>query len=145
MGLLSPLASLLGLEAEGLAARIKAAAVVWTLVGLFCALAVGFLIAAGYMALADIVGAISAALILAGVFLILALAVYLGSLIARRRRKRELAQRRRANEAGAFLTTAAITALPLLARTPGLLRLGLPVAAIAAIALLRGGKDPDET
>lgn len=140
MGLLSPLASLLGQEIEGLVSKARTAALVWALIGLFCALATGFLIAAGFMVLADMVGPIMAALIFAGSFLGLALIVYLGALIARSRRRQKLAERRRANETGALLTTAAITALPLLAKSPGVLRLGLPIAAIAAIALLRDGK-----
>jgi len=144
MGLLSPLASLLGLEVEGLVSKVRSAALVWSLIGLCCAIATGFLIAAGFMALADMVGAIVAALILAGGFLGLALLVYLGSLIARSRRRQRLAERRRANETGALLTTATITALPLLAKSPGVLRLGVPIAAIAALALLRDGKDEDE-
>ncbi|MVS99612.1 hypothetical protein [Devosia marina] len=144
MGLISPLASLLGLEVEGLASKAKAAALVWGLIALSCAIAIGFLIAAGFMALADIVGPIIAALILAGTFLVLALAVYLGSLIGRSHRQRELAERRRAKETSTFLTTAALTALPLLTKSPMLLRIGLPAAAIAAIALLRDNDKEDE-
>ena len=136
MGFLAPLAALLGLEVEGLTARAKSAALVYGLMALFALIAIGFLLAAGYMALADTVGAIIAALILAGAFLLLTLAVYLGSRIGRGRRQRELADRRRASETGAFLTTAAITALPLLTKSSLLLRLGLPAAAIAAFALL---------
>jgi hypothetical protein len=141
MGLLAPLAALLGLEVEGLTARAKSAIMVYGIIGFCLLIAMGFLLAAGFMALADVVGPILASLILAGGFLILALAVYLGSLIGRSRRQRKLAERRRASETGAFLTTAAITALPVLARSPLLLRLGLPAAVIAAFALLHDNKD----
>lgn len=141
MGLLVPLAALLGLEVEGLTARAKSAVMVYGIIGLCLLIAIGFLLAAGFMALADEVGPIAAALIMAGAFLVLALAVYLGSLIGRSRRQRNLAERRRASETGAFLTTAAITALPILARSPLLIRLGLPAAAIAAFALLHDNKD----
>ncbi len=141
MGLLAPLAALLGLEVEGLTARAKSAVMVYGLIGICLLIAIGFLLAAGFMALADVVGAIMASLIMAGSFLILALAVYLGSLIGHSRRQRQLAERRRASETGAFLTTAAITALPVLARSPLLLRLGLPVAAIVAFALMQDTKD----
>lgn len=141
MGLLVPLAALLGLEVEGLTARAKSAVMVYGIIGLCLLIAIGFLLAAGFMALADEVGPIAAALIMAGSFLVLALAVYLGSLIGRSRRQRNLAERRRASETGAFLTTAAITALPILARSPLLIRLGLPAAAIAAFALLHDNKD----
>lgn len=141
MGLLVPLAALLGLEVEGLTARAKSAVMVYGIIGLCLLIAIGFLLAAGFMALAGEVGPIAAALIMAGAFLVLALAVYLGSLIGRSRRQRNLAERRRASETGAFLTTAAITALPILARSPLLIRLGLPAAAIAAFALLHDNKD----
>ena len=141
MGLLAPLAALLGLEVEGLTARAKSALLVYGLIVLCLSIAVGFLLAAGFMALAGVVGAIIASLIMAGGFLILALAVYLGSLIGHGRRQRQLAERRRASETGAFLTTAAITALPVLARSPLLLRLGLPAAVLAAFALMHDNKD----
>ncbi|MBJ3783264.1 hypothetical protein [Devosia sediminis] len=137
MGLIAPLAALLGLEVEGLTARAKSAILVYGLVGLFSLVAVGFLLAAGYMALADIVGPIYSALIFAGTFLLLALAVYLGSLIGRSKRQREVAQKRRASETSALITTAAITALPIVARSPLFLKVGLPLAAVAAFAFLR--------
>lgn len=141
MGLLAPLAALLGLEVEGLAARARSAALVYGLIALFGLIAVGFLLAAAFMVLAENVGSIAAALIMGGSFMALALAVYLGSLIGRSKRQRELAERRRASETGAFLTTAAITALPMLTRSPALLKLGLPAAAIAIYALMRESKD----
>ncbi len=144
MGLISPLASLLGLEVEGLAAKAKSAILVWGLIGVFCTIAIGFLIAAGFMVLADLLGPVIAALALAGIFLVLALAVYVGSLIGRSHRQRELSERRRAKETSAFLTTAALTALPLLTKSPMLLRLGLPAAAIAAMALLHNEGNKDE-
>lgn len=137
MGLLAPLAALLGLEVGGAVNRAKAAFVVYGLMAVFFFGAVVFLLAAGYMALADVLSPIPAALIFASVFLLLTLALYLGSLIGRRRMEREAAEKRRSSETGAFFTTAAITALPMLAKSPLLLRLGLPAAAIAAITLLR--------
>ncbi|MHA6297268.1 hypothetical protein [Devosia sp. CAU 1758] len=141
MGLLANLASLFGLEVENLADRVKSTALVYGLIGLFSLVAVAFLVAAGFMTLAERVGPIQAALILAGVFLALALVVYLAALVHRNSRRRHLAERRRSHETSAVISTAAITALPLLARSPGLLKLGLPVAALAAYALLRGHKD----
>lgn len=141
MGLIAPLAALLGLEVEGVVARAKSAALVYGLIALCLLIALGFVLAASFIVLAEATGTLAAALILAGAFLVLALAVYLGSLIGRGRRQRELADRRRSSETSAFLTTAAITALPLLTKSPALLRLGIPAAAIAAIALLRDTKD----
>jgi hypothetical protein len=143
MGLIAPLAALLGLETEALLAKAKSAILAYALIGLFLLAAVIFLIAAGYMAVAEELGPILAALLFGGVFLVLALAVYLGTLIGRSRRQRQVAEKRRASESGAFLTTAAITALPLLTKSPMLLRLGLPAAAIAAIALMRNNSKHD--
>lgn len=143
MGLLAPLAALLGLEVESMAARAKTTALIYGLMGICLLIAVGFLLAAGYMALAELVGPILSALIIAGIFLLLALAAYLGSLAGRSRHQRKAAERRRSSETGAFMTTAALTALPLLARAPVALKLGLPAAAIAAFALIRDGRDKD--
>lgn len=143
MGLLAPLAALLGLEVESMAARAKTTALIYGLMGICLLIAVGFLLAAGHMALAELVGPILSALIIAGIFLLLALAAYLGSLAGRSRHQRKAAERRRSGETGAFMTTAALTALPLLARAPVALKLGLPAAAIAAFALIRDGRDKD--
>lgn len=141
MGLLAPLAALLGLEAGSLVSRAKSAAIIYGMITVFLVLAIGFLIAAGYMALADLWSPIIAALAIAGTFFVLALAVYLGTLIGNNRRKREATEKRRSTEAGAFITTAAISALPMLARSPMLLRLGIPAAVVAAaVAMLRNDK-----
>jgi len=144
MNLLMPLASLLGFEARGMVSRLRSLAVVYTIVALLCLLGLGFLIAAGFMALADIVGALNAALILGGTFLLLALAVYLGSRIGEGRHRRRLAEKRRSGEAGAFLTTAALTALPMLMRSPLIVRLGLPAAALATLVLLHEAEDDED-
>jgi hypothetical protein len=141
MGLLAPLAALLGLEVSSVVSRAKSAAIIYGLMIVFLLAGMVFLIGAGFMALADYLSPIAAALIFSGVFLLLALGLYLGSLIGRRRSEKEAAEKRRSSETGAFLTTAAITALPMLARSPLLLRLGLPAAAIAAFALLRANGD----
>jgi hypothetical protein len=42
------------------------------------------------------------------------------------------------------VTTAAITALPVLLRSPLLRTLGIPAAALAAFLLVRGGSDKTE-
>jgi len=137
LNLLMPLAGLLGLEVEGLGQRVKGLAVVYAVILIFGAIGIGFLIAAGYIALADAVGALYATLILAGVFLAVALLTLIGFSMAEANRRRRIAEKRRSSDTGAFLTTAALTALPVLARSPLMLKLGLPAAAIAAFALLR--------
>jgi len=144
MNFLSPLANLLGLEVDHLADRLKRTVIVNAVMALFGLLGAGFLVAAGYIALAQQLGALYAALIFGGAFLLLALAVYLGAQLGEGRRKRELAQKRRSSEAGAFLTTATLAALPVLLRSPLLRTLGLPAAAIAAYLLVSNSGDDGE-
>ncbi len=137
MGLIAPLAALFGLELQDVAARAKAAAILYGLMGLFLLAATIFLTVAGYIALAELFSPLIAALILSGVFLLLALALYLGTLLSKGRQRRALVERRRSSESSAFLTTAALTALPVFLKSPMIVKLGLPAAAITAIALLR--------
>ena len=137
LALLTPLAALLGIEAEHLVSRLKGLVLLYAAITLLGLTGLGFLLAAGFMLLADAVGALYASLILAGTFLLLALALYLGLAIGERRNRRGRDTRRRSSETGAFLTTAAITALPVVLRSPLLVKLGLPAAAIAAFTLLR--------
>ena len=144
MNFLAPLAGLLGLEVENLTDRIKNAVILNSIIAAFALVGIGFLLAAGYMALALEVGGIYAALIFAAVFLVLSLAVYAGMRIGQGRRERELAVRRRSSETGAFVTTAAITALPILLRSPWVRTLGLPAAALAAFLLVRNGSDGND-
>lgn len=143
MGLIASLAALFGLELENVAARARAAAIIYGLIAFFLLAAVIFLIVAAYLALADMFSPIISALIMGGMFLVLALAIYVGALIARGRERKVVAERRRSSETGAFLTTAALTALPMLLRSPLVLRLGVPAAAVAAFALLRDRSDDE--
>lgn len=144
MNFLVPLAALMGIEVSSITERVRTAIIVNALMVAFGLVGAGFLLAAGYIALAEALGAIYAALIMAAAFLVLALAVYLGSRIGEGRRRRELAEKRRSTETSAFLTTAAITALPVLLRSPALRTLSLPAAALAAYLLLRGHGDGDK-
>ena len=141
MHLLAPLAALLGIEIEAITERLRNTIIVNTVMIGLALVGVSFLVAAGFFALADLYGPIYAALILAAVFLLLALAVYLGTRIGEGRRRREVAEKRRSTETSAFVTTAALTALPVLLRSPLMRTIGLPAAAIAAYLLVRGGSD----
>ncbi len=137
MGLIAPLAALFGLEVENVVARARAAAILYGLMALFLLAAAVFLTIAGYLALADLFSPIVAALIISGIFLLLALAVYIGTLLGKGQKRRDLAERRKSSESSAFLTTAALTALPVFLRSPMIVKLGIPAAAIATLALLR--------
>lgn len=141
MHLLAPLAALLGIEVEAITERVRNTIIVNAVMIGLALVGVSFLVAAGFFALANLYGVIYAALILAAAFLLLALAVFLGTRIGESRRRRELADKRRSSETGAFVTTAALTALPMLLKSPALRTLSLPAAAIAAYLLIRGGSD----
>lgn len=143
MHLLVPLAALLGIEVEAITDRVKATILVNAAMVLFGLAGLVFLLIAGFIALGDVVGPIYAALIFGGGFLLLALAVYLGSRIGESRHRREVVKKRRSSETGAFVTTAALTALPVLLRSPLVRTLGLPAAALAAFLLVRNTGDDD--
>ena len=136
MQFLLPLAALLGIEVEAITERVRRMAMVNLAIGLLVAVALAFLLVAGYIALADVLNPIMAALIFAGVSLVLALAIYLGSRLGENRRRREIAEKRRASETSAFVTTAAVTALPSILKSPMLRTIGLPLVAAAASYLL---------
>lgn len=143
MNLLVPLAALLGIEVEAITERVKGLVIANAVMVVFGLAGAGFLIAAGYIALSDALGPLYAALIFAAVFLLLALAVYLGMQIGASRHRREIADKRRSSETSAFVTTAALTALPVLLKSPLVRTLGLPAAAIAAFMLLRNADKND--
>ena len=134
--MLAPLAALVGFEAERVASRAKSTAVTYGLMAAFGLVGIGFLVGAGYIALAAATSPLVASLIMGGVFILLALAVYLGIQIGEDRRKREAVERKHSNDTSAFVTTAALTALPALAKSPMMLRFGIP-AAIVAFLLMR--------
>jgi hypothetical protein len=67
--------------------------------------------------------------------------VFLGTRVGEGRRRRQLAEKRRSTETSAFVTTAALTALPAILRSPMARTIALPAAAIAAYLMVRGGSD----
>jgi hypothetical protein len=137
MHLLVPLAALLGIEVESITARIRNTIIVNAVMLGLAVIGAVFLLVAGFLALADLYGAIYAALILAGVFLVLALAVYLGTRIGENRHRREAAEKRKSTETSAFVTTAALTALPVVLKSPMGRAIAIPAAAVAAYLLMR--------
>ena len=141
MNLLGPLAGLLGIEIETITERVRNAVILNAAMIGFAVIGAIFLIVAGFLAVAQQLGGIYAALIFGGGFLALALAVYFGAQIGKGRRKRYVAEKRRSSETGAFVTTAALTALPVLLKSPILRNFGIPAAAVAAFFLIKGGSD----
>jgi hypothetical protein len=138
MHLLVPLAALLGIEVEEITDRIKALAIANAAIGLFGLLTLVFLLVAGFLWLSTEVGGIYASLIFAGIFLVIMLGTMLGLNIAENNRKRRVAEKRRSSETSAFVTTAALTALPVLLKSPLVRNVGLPLAAVVAAAMFIG-------
>ena len=144
MNLLTPLTALFGIEVEAITERVRNAIIVNAVMIGLALVGVSFLVAAGFFALANLYCIIYAALICAAAFLVLALAVFLGTRIGENRHRRELADKRRSSETGAFVTTAALTALPVLMKSPTMRTIGLPAIALAAYLLVRGGSGDAE-
>ena len=142
MHLLVPLAALLGIEVESITARVRNTIIVNVVMFGLALVGVVFLIVAGFLALADRYGGIYAALILAGIFIVLALAVYLGTRIGENRNRRQAAEKRKSTETSAFVTTAALTALPVVLKSPMGRAIALPAAAIGAYFLMRKQNEP---
>jgi hypothetical protein len=145
MHLLLPLASLLGLEAEDLLDRIRQNAIAWAAVALLLLIAAAFLLVAANVALGDWLGPVLAPLMIAGVALLLALLIYLVLRLRRSLTRRRDAKRRHAAERTAMMTTAAITAVPMLIKSPLLRTIGIPIggALAAAYFLARRKRDTD--
>jgi small neutral amino acid transporter SnatA (MarC family) len=134
MRFLAPLlASVAGIELEGLTTEIKRRLLLAAILAACGTIAAVFLLVALYVVLADLWGLALAALAIAGGAVLIALVAYLvGQIGSREYRKRE-AENRRRREANALVTTAALGALPALLRS----RFALPAAAIGAFLLMR--------
>jgi len=134
MGLLAPLAALLGIETDALIDKARRQAIVLAVVALFGLIAIAFLLVALYLWLATVWSPIVAALAIAGGAIVIALLVYGISRMREGSKKAKEAERRRASETTALITTAALTALPMLFRSPAARTIGLPLVAVAAAA-----------
>lgn len=147
MHLLLPLASLLGLEVEDLLDRFKQNAIAWLAIAFFAAIGIVFLLVTLHTGMVGWLGPIWGPLAIAGTALLVALAIFLGVRIAAGVAARRAAERSHAAERTALVTTAAITAVPLLLKSPLLKTVGLPVGGLlAALYLLSkpGGERKDE-
>jgi cobalamin synthase len=136
MNLIAPLAALLGIEATALLARLKRNLMAYSAIGFFAAITILFLLIALFLALADEFGPLWASLIIAGGALVVALLIYATMQVQESRRKRAELERRRNSESSAFVTTAALTALPILMKSPLLRTVGIPLAIVAAVVFL---------
>lgn len=146
MHLLLPLASILGIEAEDLLARLRQNTIAWTAIGLFALIGVAFLLVAANVALSDWLGPVWAPLAIAAAALVIALGIYLTIRITAAVAAKRDARRRHAAERTALVTTAAITAVPMLLKSPLMRTIGIPLggALAAAYFLSRPSGDSSE-
>lgn len=146
MHLLLPLASILGIEVEDLLERFKQNAIAWSAIAFFALVGVVFLLVALHTGMVDWLGPIWGPLAIAGGAIVVALAIYIGVRIAANVVAHREAKRRHSAEKTALVTTAAITAVPLLLKSPLMKNIGIPVGgALAALYLLSkpGGHPKD--
>ena len=103
------IASIASGEAADAAGRARRAVVAYAMAGLLAFAGLVFLTVAGFIALADRIGPLAAALWMGGGFLLVALVIVLVHRIAASMRARSAARRRR-SEASAMASAAAIAA-----------------------------------
>ncbi|MEO5806358.1 hypothetical protein [Devosia sp.] len=144
MNLLAALAGLMGIQVDAMTEKLKRTVAVNAIVALFGLIALSFLLVAGYLALTTAVGPIFAALYIGAGALVTAVAVYLFAQIGAGTRQQKEAERRRSSETTALISTAAISVLPILLKSPLLRNIGLPLAAVAAFFILGGAGHSDD-
>ena len=137
MHLLLSLASFLGIEVESLTARLKRNAVALVAIGGFALIGVIFLLVTLQTAMVGWLGPVWGPLVIAGGALLIALGIFTGLQITRSIAARQSTERRQSAEKTALVTTAALTAVPMLLRSPLMKSIGIPVGgALAALYLL---------
>lgn len=153
MHLLALAASVLGIEVDELLEHFKRNAMAWSAVALFALIALVFVLVALNAWFTLIWGPIIAPLVIAAGALMISLGIYAAIAIIDSIAKKRAAQRRNAAEKTALVTTAALTALPLVMKSDLMRKIGIPIGgALAAAYLLSkpgnshghsNGHDPD--
>jgi SNF family Na+-dependent transporter len=138
LAVLAPLLSLLGVEAASITANVKRQAIVWGLMGVFGLVGIAFILVAINSALTLAVGPVIAPLIIAAAALFIAVVVFLVSQLQDTIAARREAEKKRSAEVTALVTTAVITAVPLILRSSLFKEIGLPAGAALASALMLG-------
>jgi amino acid transporter len=137
LNLLYPIASLLGIEVGEVVERAKKNGVLWGAIILFAAIALVFLLVGVNTALTLWVGPLWAPFIMAAGAGLIALTMYIVSRVTAEIAHKKEVQRRRSAETTALVTTAAVTAVPLLLKSPLMKTIGLPLGgALAALFVL---------
>ena len=130
LALLAPLGALLGIEAASIKDKLKRQAILFGTLGVLGIIALSFVLIAINNALTFAVGPIIAPLIIAGAALLVGLFVYAVFHFRATLEAHNDAEKARRAEVTALITTAAITAIPLI--LPTLKRVGVPAGGAAA-------------
>jgi hypothetical protein len=136
MHFLLPLASILGIEADELIGRIRKNAIAWAAVALFALIGLAFVLVAIANAATLAWGPIVGPLVIALAAIVIAIAIWAVMAIVEGIAKRRAAEKRHAQEKTALVTTAALTALPLVLQSSLMRKVGIPVGGALAAAFL---------
>lgn len=136
MQFLLPLASILGIEVDELINRIKKNAIAWSAVALFALIGLAFVLVAIANAATLAWGPIVGPLVIALGAIVIAVAIWVTMAIIEGIAKRKALERRHAQEKTALVTTAALTALPIVLQSPLMRKVGIPVGGALAAAFL---------
>lgn len=145
MGLMTQLASLLGIETGALIERTKDNAIAFSAIALFALIAVAFLLVALYTWLVGWIGPIWAPLAIAAGALVLALIAFIVLRIQEAAIARRTERQRKDAEATALLASAALSALPDLLNSSMVRNVGLPIALYAGFLMLTGKRKSSAT
>lgn len=136
MHLLALAASVLGIEVDELVDQFKRNAMAWLAVALFALVGFVFLLVALNAWFTALWGPIVAPLVIGAAGLVIALVIWATIAILDNIARRRAAERRNATEKTALVTTAALTALPLVLKSDIMRKVGIPVGGALAAAYL---------
>jgi len=136
LAILAPLLSLLGIEAAAVTDSLKRRAIVWSVIGALGLVFAAFVLVAINSALTYSFGPVVAPLIIAVAAAIIAVIVFLVAHLQDNIAARQAAEKKKSAEMTALVTTALITAVPLIIRSPLFKEIGLPAGAALASALM---------
>lgn len=136
LAVLTPVLSLLGIEVASITDEVKRKAIVWGLIGVLGVVFAAFALVAINAALSYQFGPVVAPLIIAVAAAILAVGVFLVAHIQDGIAAKRDAERRKSAETTALVTTAILSALPAVLRSPVMREIGIPAGAAIASALL---------
>jgi len=147
MQLLALAASVLGIEVDELLAHFKKNAMAWAAVALFALIGLAFLLVALNAWFTAMWGPILAPLFIGAGAILVALGFYVVIAVTEGTARRHAAQRRNSAEKTALVTTAALSALPLVLKSDLMRKVGIPIggALAAAYMLSRNGSSHGHT